>query len=98
MFDTNVFPFLPVIVLSMISVPKQLVTFKGRCNLLHVEDDAPSAGGAHLAVLAREGREADGLAAERAQVDQTSRLSANELWNSDQKNFLATSNWREERR
>lgn len=70
-------------------------------RLLRVEGDGASVADVHLAVLAvlrREGGEADGLAAERAQVDQTGRLSADELWNSDQKNFLATSSWREEGR
>lgn len=52
----------------------------------------------HLTVLVvpnAEGRERDRLTAERAQVDQTSRLSPAELWHSDQKNLLATSTWRD---
>lgn len=46
-----------------------------------------------LIVISREGREFDRLTVKRAQVDQAGCLSAAEVWNCDQKNFLTTRTW-----
>lgn len=51
-----------------------------------------------LIVVSREGRELDRLTVKSAQVDQTGCLSAAEVWNRDQKNFLTTGTWWEEER